>query len=307
MALVGAWHVAPRRPARRQADLVQVVDGDLLDGGAAGAEHGVTKGVLARADVADLKALADHQQGATAILEGVVHSVGQLLQGQSGFSHRDQQRHLPVRVGQARGCGDVADLASHGLQDEHGVCGRGAAVLLVGVLDVEGPVASHRAVAGGVIDQLEGAVADVVVDGLGHAGSHQIQTALPGQFGDLLRRVHRVVAAVVEEKANVVRLEDLDHPLQVGLLARAELVAAGADGAGGGRGAQQGDLFCRLGRHVDQLFAQHSFDAVLPGVDGAEHIGHGQAGLDHPAQRGIDHRRGAARLGDDDISGLGHI
>ena len=63
-----------------------------------------------------------------------------------------------------------------------------------------------------------------------------------GELADLVGGVLRVVAADVEEVADVVGLEDLDDALEVLVLPLLELVPAGADAAGGGRGPQQGDL-----------------------------------------------------------------
>ena len=51
-----------------------------------------------------------------------------------------------------------------------------------------------------------------------------------------------------------------------------ELVAAGADAAGGRGDAQQRDLLRRLRREVEQLFLQHALDAVPAGVDRAEDV-----------------------------------
>ena len=70
-----------------------------------------------------------------------------------------------------------------------------------------------------MIDELELAIAYVVVDGLGDADGRRVQAALVGQVGDLVGSVHRVVAADIEEVADVVGAQDLDDPFKIlGLL-----------------------------------------------------------------------------------------
>ncbi len=68
------------------------------------------------------------------------------------------------------------------------------------------------------------------------------------KLGDLVGGVHRVVAADVAEVADVVRLEHFDHAVEVFGLLGLQLVAAGADRARGGRGAEQGDLLAAPAR-----------------------------------------------------------
>ena len=121
-----------------------------------------------------------------------------------------------------------------------------------------------------MVDQLELAVADVVVDRLRHADGHQLQPALAGQRRHFMGGVHRVVAADVEKIADIVRSKHFDHALEVFGLGRLELVAAGADRAGRGRASQQRDFFRRLGRQVQQLFLEHPFDAMPGAVDRAD-------------------------------------
>ncbi len=148
----------------------------------------------------------------------VVHLVGHLLQRAGPLGQVDLQRHFPLRIGQPGRRRDEPDLPAHGLHHQHRVGRARAGVLLVGVLDRMHPVPGHRAVAGRVVDQPELAVAHVVVDGLGHAHGHQVQAPLVGQLGDLVGRVHRVVAADVEEIAHLVGPQHLDHPLEILLL-----------------------------------------------------------------------------------------
>ena len=151
-----------------------------------------------------------------------------------------------------------------------GSAGAEPGVLLVGLADVVGVVAGDRAVAGRVVEQRELGVAQVVVDRLGHAGGHQVEPALVRELAHLVGRVLRVVAADVEEVADVVGPEDVDDALEVLVLAFLELVPAGADAAGRRRGAQEGDLLLGCRREVEQFFLEDALDAEVSGVDGAE-------------------------------------
>ena len=73
----------------------------------------------------------------------------------------------------------------------------------------------------------------VVVDGLRHADAGDRVAERGADLRDLERGVHRIVAAVVEEVADVVRAEHLDQALVLGavLLEALELEARRAEGA----------------------------------------------------------------------------
>ena len=176
-------------------------------------------------------------------------------------------RHRSLGVGQPGRGRDEADLAAHRLDDQHRIGRRRAGVLLVGLANVVSVIARDRSVAWRMVEQGELGVAQVVVDRLGNAGGDQVESAIVGQLAHLVGGVLRVVAADVEEVADVVGLEDVDDALEVLVLPFLELVAAGADAAGRGRGAQQRDLFFRRRRQVDQLFLENALDAEMPRVD----------------------------------------
>ena len=188
--------------------------------------------VFHRADVADVEAFADDHQAAARFFQFVVHVVGQLRQRTGAFGQINLQRHLALGIGQPGGGGNVADFPPHRLHHQHRIGRRTAGVFLVGVLHHVHPVFRRAAVAGRVVDQFEFAVAHVVVDRFRHADGDQIEPALAGQLGDLVGRVHRIVAADVEKIANVVGLEHVDRAVEILGLRRLELVAAGADRAG---------------------------------------------------------------------------
>lgn len=211
------------------------------------------------------------------------------MKAQPRLTHDDQERHLPARIRKPGGSRDEADLTPHRLQHQHGIGWRGASVLLVGGLNGEGPVAGHAPIARCVINELELAIPNVVVDRLGHTRGHQIQPSLVGQLCYLVSGIHRVVAADVEKGTNVVSLEDLDGALEVLFLACPQLVPASADGPGSRRGAQQSDLLRILSREVQQFLLQHPFDAVIASIDGAKVVRQRPAGFDNASQRVIDY------------------
>ena len=306
MALVCPGYVAARRAAGGQADLVEVIDDRLLDGGHAGAELDVAEGVAPGAHVAHVEPLADHDHATSAPPELVVHVVGELLHGDLRLGQVDLQRHLARRVGQARGGGDEADLPAHRLHHQHRVGRAGAGVLLVGGLNHARPVPGDGAVSGRVVNQLELGIAHVVVNRLRHAGRNKVQPALRRQQAHFVRRVHRVVPTDVEEISHLVRLEDLDHAVEVFAVGLLQLVSAGANRAGRRRGAQERQLAFRLRAHVQELFLKDPLDAVVAGVDRAELIGIRTAGLYNGAKAVVDDGCGATGLRDDDISDRGH-
>ena len=187
-----------------------------------------------------------------------------------------------------------------------GSAGTGAGVLLVGGLHLVHPVAGHRAVAGRVVDQLELAVAHVVVDRLRHADGDQIQPALAGPTGRSCwpcpsSRCRRCRADSPLDGPGAPRSSRSKSSVWFG----SELVAAGADRAGRRGEPQQGDLLGRLGRQVEQLLLQHAFDAVPGPVDRADGVKL-PGGLDDPPQTVIDHRRWPAALRDDQVLGTTH-
>ena len=125
--------------------------------------------VLPLADVGDRQSFADDQDRPAGSPQKPVHVVGDLLQRDWPLGQIDLQRQLPVRIGQAGGGRNESNLSAHRLQDEHGIGRTASGVLLVGELHRMCPIAGRAAVAGRVIDELEVAVADVVVDRFGHA------------------------------------------------------------------------------------------------------------------------------------------
>ncbi len=138
---------------------------------------------------------------------------------------------------------------------------------------------------------------EVVVDGLRHADRRDRVAQLPADLGHLVGRVHRVAAAVIEEIADVVGLEDLDEPLvlRAVLVDAPELVARRPEGAAR-RIPEPCDRAGALGARVDHVLGQRADDAIAPGVNLADTVPVFPRRLDHAASRGIDDRGHAARL-----------
>jgi hypothetical protein len=137
----------------------------------------------------------------------------------------------------------------------------------------------------------------IVVDGLRHVDGLDRVAHGFGQLGHLEAGVGRIAAAVVEEVADVVGLEDFDQALVFALVGfqALHLEAAGTEGAGGG-GTQRGDVGVGFLAGVDQVFGQRADDAVAAGVDGADLVGMLAGGLDDAAGGGVDDGGDAAGL-----------
>ena len=105
---------------------------------------------------------------------------------------------------------------------------------------------------------------EIVIDRLRDADDAELVALRLRELGDLVGGVLGVVAADVEEVADVVRLEDFKDAVEIGLLL--ELVTAGAEG-GAGRVLEGADLLLGLGREVDQVFLENTEHAVERAVN----------------------------------------
>ena len=156
-------------------------------------------------------------------------------------------------------CRYPAGAAAHDLDDRDQVTLAHGLVVAGDFPDRGREVLDHAAVARAVVGGRK-----VVVDRLRDADHAQLVALLLGQLRDLVRGVLGIVAANIEEVADVVGLEDLEDALEVLLLL--ELVAAGAEG--GARGVLKGtDLLLRLGGEVDQVLLEEAEHAVERPVD----------------------------------------
>ncbi len=110
--------------------------------------------------------------------------------------------------------------------------------------------------------------------------------------------VHRVVAAVIEEVADVMCLKHLDQAFvfRPVFLDALELVTRGAE-CTARRVAQRGDRAGPLLAGIDHVLGERADDAVAAGIDVGDLRAMFARGLDDPAGRGVDHGGDAAGLG----------
>ena len=155
-----------------------------------------------------------------------------------------------------RGGGEEAGVAAHDHADVH--AGQGA-VVQVGAGEGLAHELGRRAEARAVI----GAAGQVVVDGLGHVHADEVVAGGLGLLVDDAAGIGRVVAAAVEEVADVVRLHDLEHlqaVLDVGLVAgRAE--------TGGGRDRHVFQVLQGGLGEIEEVLLEHAAHAVAGAVD----------------------------------------
>ncbi len=131
-------------------------------------------------------------------------------------------------------------MAAHYFENKH--LGRGGSHggnVKTGFTDGRGDVFGHRAKARTAVGDWQ-----VVVHGLGYVDGLDRVAQRLGQLGDLQARVGGVAAAVIEEVADIVGLEDFNQALILGAVGfqAFQLVAAGAECAGRGV-AQASDVF----------------------------------------------------------------
>ncbi len=193
-----------------------------------------------------------------------------------------------------RGRRDPAGVAAHHLEHEH--LGRGPSHgghverrLASGHRDVLGHRAESRAAVG---------MRQIVVDRLRHPDTGDGIAERLADLRDLQGRIHRVVAAVVEEVADVVSAKNLDQPLvlRAVLVDALQLEACRAEGSGRRmlESANGGRTFTT---DVDQVLRQRADDAVTAGVHLPDipRLPHGS--LDDTAGGGVDDGRHTAGLG----------
>ena len=200
------------------------------------------------------------------LLHKVVHIEGDLRQA-------DHIHALAVlSLGQCGGGGQPAGVAAHDLNDRHilRAVDRGIADDL---LHDNANVLGGAAVAGGVVGDHQ-----VVVDRLGHAHKTDVAADVCAVVGQLADGVHRVVAADVEEVADVQLLQNVKQlnidGLALGGVPVGQLVAAGAEVAG--RGA------------LEQLDVQRSLQLVV------QHAGAALQKAGNAVQHAVDLARAAA-------------
>ena len=128
----------------------------------------------------------------------------------------------------------------------------------------------------------------VVVNGLGHAHDPAFIAYPAHILRDFVAGIHRIVAAVVEEVAHIVLLEDLQDTLVIGVIhiRIGNLIPAGTQ-SGRGRGEQELQLLGVLFVHDHELIVQDALNAVVCAID----LGNGfvlQGRFDDAVGAGID-------------------
>ena len=238
-------------------------------------------------------AFGDGDDAVAVLLIGLGDLGDELIHVEIDFRQIDEVHAMLFLVGKRGGGGQPTGVTAHALDDrDHaGVVDlRVARDFHDGSGNILGGGSEARAVIG---------AEQVVVDRLGHAHDHAVIADLLHIFGDLVAGVHRVVAAVIAEIADVVLLEDFQNALVIGvvLVGIGDLIAAGAE-----RRRRRIRQAVKLGAvfrvHAQQFVFQHALDAVVCAVD----LGDGarvQRGADHTVSTGVDDRRRTAGLPDD--------
>jgi hypothetical protein len=135
-------------------------------------------------------------------------------------------------------------------------------------------------------------VRQIVVDGVGDADHAHVPCTGLGLLVSLVGGVLGVVAAGVEEVADVVGLEDLEQTVHVlagllGVLLEINLVTAGAE-RGGGSVTQALDRAGLFIQKIDQIFIENSIDAVGAPINFLDELMPARFG-DHTGNAGVDH------------------
>ena len=239
-----------------------------------------------------LYAFADRDNDIVALLLQLRHPLEERLLVKGALGQQNQVGAVAVRpCGQTGRGGQPAGVAAHNLGHRHA-----AQVIHAGIADDllqnRGNILGRAAVAGGVVGQHQ-----VIVNGLGHADKADcaaLRVAVGAQLGD---GVHRVIAADVEHRADVIlgkQLKQLHKRLFVHRRV-GQLVAAAAQKAG--RRALEELNVHLIAQHrvkVDELALQHALNAVLHTVDMGCTAGLGR--LIDARQTGVDNRSRPARL-----------
>ena len=198
--------------------------------------------------------------------------------------------------GQGGGGGQPTGVAAHDLNDRDIFCAvnRGVADDL---FHHNADVLGGAAVAGGVVRNHQ-----VIVDGFGHAHKADLAADVAAVISQLADGIHRVVAADVEEIADVQLFQNLEQldvdGLALGGVPVRQLVAAAAQIAGR-RALEQLDI-----QRGFQLFVQHTGAALQQARHAVQHAvdlarAAALAAFIHTRQAGVDDRSGTAGLTDD--------
>mgnify|MGYP000072345385 CR=1 FL=1 len=233
----------------------------------------------------------------------LVHLGEELVRLEGDFRQKDEVGAVAVVAAcEAGRTGQPSGVTAHDLGHSHATD-----VVDGGVtddfLEDGGDVLGRRAVAGGVVGE-----AEVIIDGLGYTDKTHRTAYLCAVAAELGDGVHRVVAADVEHRADVVLVkqgEQLDERGGIGVRV-GQLEAAAAQIAGRST-LEQLDAHAVVQQNVElqQLFLEQTLDAVLHAV----HLVCTQTAgsFVYACKAGVDHGGRAAALTNDDILGHGNL
>ena len=235
-----------------------------LERSASAAEHGVTKQVVLRLASRNVRAVGitrtlGHDDIALArLLDALAHAGEEhfLVEGLLG---KDEDVDVTA---QARRCGKPAGIAAHRLQDEHLLARYGIHV------DVKPRLQRRRCDELGSRSETRAMVDvhQVVIDGLRAADKLLVRDAvLVGVLAEGRNRVHRIVAANVEQRLDVMLVHDRQQLLEVFDVVALQLVAARPERRRG-RLLQDVVFFLAHVGQVDEAFGEDALDAVKAAV-----------------------------------------
>ena len=237
-------------------------------------------------------ALGDHHHAVAPLIHDPLHVLKELIHIEVGLRQVDQIGPVARSRGYTGGAGQPSGVTAHDLHDDRGII-----IVHVAIPAHLHAAGDHVLGGGGEAGAMVRAI-QVVVDGLGHADDPTDVLFLLEEFADLIAGVHGVVAADIEEVADIVLLEHLHDPAIIRIVVHIvlQLIAAGTQG-GRGRVEQEPKLVLILLIHIVQNVVQNAPDAV----GGSVYVGDAlvvQCGADHAVGAGVDDGGGTAGLSD---------
>ena len=218
-----------------------------------------------------------------------LHVGQELVDDEGALGQVDQMRAVVgIFARERRGRGEEAGVPAH---DDRDIDAFQRRIVEIGAREGLGDEARRGRKARRMIEADE-----IVVDRLGDMDRAEPMAGFLRLLGDDAHRVGGIVAADVEERVDLVRLQDLEDLLaifEVGLVAgRAE--------RGGGRRGDRLEIGGRLLPEIDEIVVDDAAHAVQRAIDMAD-VGKPPRLERHAGQRLVDHRRRAASLGDEDL------